>query len=237
MYQSIKMVSCSNNSSKMIPCIICKKNYKTKANLKEHIQNIHRRDNQDLVVFHCHFRGCNKSFLEQDKFEVHIKTIHNARESGKCDICGKLFVDYRKNNRHIRSVHKSFDLEVECKFCKKRFSTLQALKAHLGSVKHKEPHPRNEINGNDSHLGLKELKAKNQFFCPNPNHFAFDSEKIKTEIKEEIEIANEVQYFSKINLKIEQPGNVKNQITNNEICGKKVSKKSEMTNNEISNFF
>ena len=122
----------------MIQCIICKKNYKSKANLKEHIQNIHRRDNHNLKVFHCHFSRCNKSFLEQDSFEVHIKTIHNVRKSGKCDICGKHFLDYRKKNRHIRSVHKSFDFEVECKFCLKRFFTLKALKAHLGSLKHKE---------------------------------------------------------------------------------------------------
>ena len=107
----------------MIPCIICKKNYKTKPNLKEHIQNIHRRK-----VFHCHFGKCNKSFLEQETFNNHLKTIHNVRESGKCDVCGKYFVDYRKKNRHVRSVHNSFDLEVECKFCKKRFSTRFALK-------------------------------------------------------------------------------------------------------------
>ena len=150
MYQSIKMVSSSKNSSKMIPCIICKKNYKTKANLKEHIQNIHRRDDQDLEVFYCRFWRCNKSFLDQEKFKFHLKTIHNVRESAKCNICGKYFGCFRKKNRHIRNVHKSFDFEVECKSCLKRFSTLTALKAHMRKLNHKQIRCKICVN----HLGF-----------------------------------------------------------------------------------
>ena len=127
-----------NCLNKMIPCIICKKNYKSKANLKEHIQNIHRRDDQDLEVFHCRFWRCMESFLDQEKFKFHLKTIHNVRESAKCNICGKYFGCFRKKNRHIRNVHKSFDLEVECKSCLKRFSTLTALKAHMRKLNHKQ---------------------------------------------------------------------------------------------------
>ena len=69
-----------------------------------------------------------------------VLSVHEAKKSFKCNICGHDFALEKNLKSHIDAVHlklKSFD----CKICKKSFAKKHNMEDHISSV-HEENRPR-----------------------------------------------------------------------------------------------
>lgn len=76
-------------------CEVCKKCYRTKANIKAHMR-IHRVENR---IYNC--TVCTKSFFFSTDLRKHMKS-HSQNRSVICDICGDAFKSADTLKCHMR---------------------------------------------------------------------------------------------------------------------------------------
>ena len=100
-------------------CVVCKKHYKTKYQLKCH-QVLHA----DARAFGCD--TCGKKFNTVSNLNVH-KRIHTGEKNFSCDLCGEKFITSGALLKH-KQLHLG-DMIYECE-CGIAFKRKQELKAH-----------------------------------------------------------------------------------------------------------
>ncbi|XP_074646304.1 uncharacterized protein LOC141902470 [Tubulanus polymorphus] len=131
-------------------CEICRKTYRTKANLKRHHRRAHNPEKSFVKCPECskhlsskvaltiHMRShrgerpysctkCDAKFTQRASLNYHLK-IHTGEKSHLCDLCGKTF---RQKSNLI--MHKKRHLQVKdfrCDVCNREFVTKGDMERH-----------------------------------------------------------------------------------------------------------
>ena len=208
------------------PCTRCTTNFDSMLEFRDHTIDSHF--NGDLYEEFKYYTCLTCEDTSQSK-ELSVKHIDQHHEEAKdriikldtgndtgsrkqyvCPECGEMF------DAKLDLVEHAFGYHPKSQELHKKFMNLFQLKYLTFVIPASDgQEPINEIKSDDSHSGSKELEVNNKFTCANPNDFAFDSDKIKNEIKEEIEITDEeqfetehnnpdIQYFRRLNEKVVQ---------------------------------
>ena len=101
------------------------KNYKTVEALKGHVRTKH-----DVKKHFCCF--CQKGFENQQYLNVHVKTLHQEKQSFQCDFCPKTFTLRGNMTTHRKKSH--LGIRHNCEFCSKTFTTKAYLTKHKKMV-------------------------------------------------------------------------------------------------------
>ncbi len=128
-----------------VQCDICKRQFKRKCNLNEHLKMVH----QKLIRFHCKF--CERGFYNRTQLKRHVKIMHmNLRVEGQvaCPECGKEMLK-STIKKHLRTVHQGIktDDRACCEECGKQFTQRGSLFIHMRKAHGTEPEvSRNKSN-------------------------------------------------------------------------------------------
>ena len=79
-----------------LQCAACGKEFSEYAVLKRHISTVHQN-----VTFSC--RYCSAKYNRRDNFRQHQLKTHGLLT---CEICDRIYNDFRELSRHISDVHK-----------------------------------------------------------------------------------------------------------------------------------
>ena len=103
-----------------LTCEVCGKKMKNKSTLNTHLKT------HEMVQ--CDF--CRKLYSKVN-IKTHLK-IHKNRESIKCEICEKDFINKDTLKNHIKRWHESTNREkFKCNNCTKEFVTKTGLRIHM----------------------------------------------------------------------------------------------------------
>ncbi|XP_055709616.1 zinc finger protein 501-like [Phlebotomus papatasi] len=114
-------------------CGHCNKSFVKKANITEHINNVHRR----FLKFLCN--ACGKRFSSSQKLKIHEYIHQENRVRVPCSICKETFIGPRTLKKHMRLVHqdvahKELHHYFRCRICnvptKGRNAHYEHLKMH-----------------------------------------------------------------------------------------------------------
>lgn len=106
-------------------CYLCKSKMKLLASLQRHMRGKHH---PDADKFKCTL--CSKSFMVESSLQSHQcrRITKNSPKLVPCDFCGKIMnkgsLYYHRIKRHSPAG------TIICRFCPKRFATIELLKAH-----------------------------------------------------------------------------------------------------------
>ena len=150
MFDSLQRYKIHENHSHVkkqrIPCPLCKKTFKTKANLKGHIAVIH--DGQTEICDQCkgEFRGKvglathikSKYKTNKPKYIFYIikknlklfSVVHERRKDWKCDNCSKEFSIRSNLMQHVKRMHGTGEKDHHCNTCGMTFFRGNDLNAH-----------------------------------------------------------------------------------------------------------
>lgn len=110
-----------NSSVSKYQCMECQNNFKTFIALREHLKLQH-------VWYKC--KVCQKQFLGNSKFELHVKKNHSGYRPFQCSICGKLFKTKLLFFEHEKYTHEN-EKPYNCKICNKKWTNLINLDMHM----------------------------------------------------------------------------------------------------------
>ena len=79
-------------------CDICKKYFKSKSVLRNHISSVHKG-----IKYPCN--QCAYKATEKGSLKKHIESVHE-KVKHPCDQCGKQFTQQGNQKRHVESVHE-----------------------------------------------------------------------------------------------------------------------------------
>lgn len=105
-------------------CSQCKRQFRTKTNLKEH-------ENYCLgtLPFKCSVQSCDKKFTSSSKLKNHVKLKHEKKFIAICSICNIGFVKLSDYKSH--KISHSTDKKYSCSKCDKTYKTLSNLNFHM----------------------------------------------------------------------------------------------------------
>ncbi|ORD96621.1 ZBT24 [Hepatospora eriocheir] len=141
-----------HNNIRPFKCTICNRAFFRKANLTEHIKNIHTGENKMTCercrkVYACKKTfddhtcaieeelkcgKCNKRFSKLGFKDKHMRDKHGSlfrpKTISKCSICSLEYANYSSFKSHIVNIHNGFG--YKCDVCDARFRLLKEFKAH-----------------------------------------------------------------------------------------------------------
>ena len=148
-------------------CKVCHYKSKKPGTTRIHIERHHG----DRTCFHCDFKCndievmkdhikvnhngeetkcdyCVKTFASREGLKRHERLIHEEQTRPDavmqaCDKCTFTCYSSYRLRRHIRNVHKW--KELDCKFCDKRFNSLEGLSKHQKLIHEEEINPGGEL--------------------------------------------------------------------------------------------
>ena len=97
-----------------LKCDKCSSVFKTKGNLKRHIESVH----EGKKPFKCNI--CDSSFSRNTHLNAHIASVHEGKKPFKCNICDASFTQRKNLNGHIASVHEG-KRSFKCNICDASF--------------------------------------------------------------------------------------------------------------------
>ena len=74
---------------------------------------------------------CNKLFIDKVNLNGHVKIVHDGHKPFKCNICQQYFL---KNPTRISTLYMKKRKTFECRVCRKRFSNNGNLKKHANAL-------------------------------------------------------------------------------------------------------
>lgn len=114
-----------NHQASRHRCPNCLQIYTTFDRLKNHVLRMHATNEE--LLYKCGYKVCNKIFSTSNALKNHIKT--HSMEMFECQICEQVLkgkVNFEKHNsKHL------YGKSIGCDNCEMKFSSKQALHAHL----------------------------------------------------------------------------------------------------------
>ena len=80
-----KIMSIDHVEDTCLKCDICSSLFKTKRQLKKHIESVH----EGKKPFKCNI--CDVSFSQKHNLETHVVSVHEGKKPFKCDKCDSSF--------------------------------------------------------------------------------------------------------------------------------------------------
>ncbi len=108
-------------------CPHCLKSFGLKSSLINHINILHKPQNQE---YKCN--TCSKVYLKKGSLYAH--QIRHGEKKYKCSICSKAFYTKHQQQSHLETHFKS-EKTVKCTLCDKRFET-QSVETQSGRRQH-----------------------------------------------------------------------------------------------------
>jgi len=121
------------HSGKVAVCEHCSKEFKTNAQLKNHIKRKHSDGSKPLFRFMCTICASGRCHSEE-ALQKHMLDSHSGIEY-PCPQCGKIF--YNKENRQNHEKNQHGEKNVECDQCDMRFVQKSKLTAHIKKAHNK----------------------------------------------------------------------------------------------------
>ena len=118
------------NKSGDFQCAICKKKFRCKSTLLNHVETVHHK----IKDFLCDI--CNQYFDTKDNLKTHINTLHIGLKNLPCKICGKLY-SKAYLGKHMKRMHENSDKHkklktlFQCNLCDKEFVHKANLETHV----------------------------------------------------------------------------------------------------------
>ncbi|KAK0175698.1 hypothetical protein PV327_009427 [Microctonus hyperodae] len=109
--------------NKIIQCLDCGLNFKSKIRLRYHMMAVHNRLKGTTKC-----SQCSKRFLNQSRLKVHMIS-HSKEQPYMCEICGTRL----KTKIHLLNHHQNQhgdDQPLQCRYCECRFKQMGALVNH-----------------------------------------------------------------------------------------------------------
>ena len=110
------------HGSDIYPCKMCKANFSSEADLKNHSLERHKMviGGPDGDSFQC--ATCNAQFMTSLQLRNHEDCHHKKAEKYSCEFCGKLFTTKHSLISHTKRFHENDPIEEHtCKICGKKF--------------------------------------------------------------------------------------------------------------------
>ena len=83
----------------LLQCPECRKTFKAKAALVEHLAIKHGKGKFEQCI------ECDHRFIDQTALQEHQKSVHDKEKENKCEECGKMFSRSRDLKRHVTATH------------------------------------------------------------------------------------------------------------------------------------
>ena len=119
------------NIHEKFPCHICGKQLSTKYFLEDHLNSIHKLEQNEHVCEICGFSALSKVLMQRHRLIQHVKKDRN-----KCPHCE--FQSYKLDTMHVHidSKHSDHDKKtVFCDHCSKSFIFAASLTKHMNNLK------------------------------------------------------------------------------------------------------
>ena len=110
-------------------CEECGKRFFACSAVKEHINAVHKK----VKPFECTVPGCDYRAVNKGRLNFHIKVVHTAIRSYKCEKCDKTFTTSYYLKIHTTRVHDNVR-NHKCDQCDKAFKSITELKTHVKIV-------------------------------------------------------------------------------------------------------
>ena len=121
-------------SKQLFTCSLCRKMFKNKRNLNQHVRISHLHDQESYNEIHKYnCAHCEKRFYKKANLASHLLT-HTTDKNIVCPVegCKRRFKREKALKAHQNKHHKLIlSDELLCSFCGKRFETQSGLKNHI----------------------------------------------------------------------------------------------------------
>ena len=118
----------------LFTCVLCRKMFKNKRNLNQHVRISHLHDQESYNEIHKYnCAHCEKRFYKKANLASHLLT-HTTDKNIVCpeEGCKRRFKREKALKAHQNKYHKLIlNDELLCSFCGKRFETQSGLKNHI----------------------------------------------------------------------------------------------------------
>ena len=119
-----------------LDCDVCEKRLKTKAQLKQHMKQVHGPPGPKQKLL-CD--TCGKEYSSKIKLEGHVRIVHMGIRDYECVHCGIKFTAPTCLKSHVLAKHTDDAPGYPCTICGKVFKLKDYLKQHLRSTVHGGP--------------------------------------------------------------------------------------------------
>lgn len=86
-----------------IICIHCRKHFKGKKGLNQHIGKVHSKKRKRSQC-----KDCSKKFSNRYALSFHIKQVHKKTTRVECSLCKKILYNKYVLEKHIKSEHSEY---------------------------------------------------------------------------------------------------------------------------------
>ena len=119
----------------MVPCQYCRKSFKDKYRLMNHVKKVHNKTVQSSKDLPCTW--CSKTFVSDESLKRHMNEKCGKRpKSYSCKLCDETFVSYYRLMKH-KIVHTN-QQQFPCQYCEKNCKTNDLRRRH--EVTHERHH-------------------------------------------------------------------------------------------------
>ena len=150
------MISIKRNGPKIFKCDNCETSFKSKTNLRKHIEAVHEGKKPNKCEFcdaafyrkvhltrhvtsfhegrkHYKCNICVDSFTSRRSLEGHLSLVHDGQKPFKCDRCDAGFMGKYNLKLHIKVVHEG-NKPYKCSVCIESFTSKRSLEGHFGLI-------------------------------------------------------------------------------------------------------